>query len=78
MLLETNAIEAITPAGVRTTEGVESIPVDVLILATGFKVFESGNMPAFEMLGTDGISTGGVVGCQPTAGLRGRERAGLS
>jgi cation diffusion facilitator CzcD-associated flavoprotein CzcO len=55
VLLETGAIEAIMPAGVRTTEGVEH-PVDVLVLATGFKVFDSGNMPAFEMRGTDGVN----------------------
>jgi cation diffusion facilitator CzcD-associated flavoprotein CzcO len=54
VLLETAAIEAITPTGVCTAEGVEH-PVDVLVLATGFKVFESGNMPAFEMLGTGGV-----------------------
>ena len=39
MLLETAAIEAITPTGVRTADGVEH-PIDVLVLATGFKVFE--------------------------------------
>jgi cation diffusion facilitator CzcD-associated flavoprotein CzcO len=54
VLLETNAIEAITATAVRTTEGVEHA-VDVLVLATGFKVFDSGNMPAFEMRGTDGM-----------------------
>jgi cation diffusion facilitator CzcD-associated flavoprotein CzcO len=54
VLLETAAIEAITPTGVRTAEGVEH-PVDVLVLATGFKVFESGNIPAFEMFGTGGV-----------------------
>jgi cation diffusion facilitator CzcD-associated flavoprotein CzcO len=53
VLLETDAIEAITPTSVRTTEGVEHA-VDVLVLATGFKVFDSGNMPAFEMQGTGG------------------------
>lgn len=54
VLLETTAIEAITPTGVRTSDGVEHA-IDVLVLATGFKVFDSGNMPAFEMLGTDGV-----------------------
>jgi cation diffusion facilitator CzcD-associated flavoprotein CzcO len=34
--LETSTIESITPAGVRTADGVEH-PVDVLVLATGFK-----------------------------------------
>ncbi len=55
VLLETDAIEAVTPTAVRTTEGVEH-PVDVLVLATGFKVFDSGNMPAFEMRGTEGLN----------------------
>jgi cation diffusion facilitator CzcD-associated flavoprotein CzcO len=51
--LETSAIERITPAGVMTTDGVEH-PIDVLILATGFKVFEKGNMPAFTVTGAGG------------------------
>jgi cation diffusion facilitator CzcD-associated flavoprotein CzcO len=54
VLLETAPIEAITPAGVRTIEGLEHA-VDVLVLATGFKVFDSGNMPPFEMRGVGGI-----------------------
>jgi len=53
VLLETAAIESITPAGVRTAEGSEH-PIDVLILATGFKVFDSGNMPPFPIRGVDG------------------------
>jgi len=53
--LETTSIEAITPTGVRTTDGVEH-PIDVLICATGFKVFESGNMPPFEIRGAGGVS----------------------
>jgi cation diffusion facilitator CzcD-associated flavoprotein CzcO len=54
VLLETTAIESITETGLRTADGVEH-PVDVLVLATGFKVFDSGNLPAFEMLGTGGV-----------------------
>jgi cation diffusion facilitator CzcD-associated flavoprotein CzcO len=38
---------------VRTVAGHEH-EVDVLILATGFKVFEKGNMPAFTIRGADG------------------------
>jgi cation diffusion facilitator CzcD-associated flavoprotein CzcO len=38
--LETTPIERITPEGVRTADGTEH-QVDVLVLATGFKVFES-------------------------------------
>ena len=53
VLLETAAIDAITPAGVRTAEGSEH-PIDVLILATGFKVFDSGNMPPFQIRGAGG------------------------
>ncbi|KFU80807.1 Predicted flavoprotein CzcO associated with the cation diffusion facilitator CzcD [Amycolatopsis lurida] len=51
--LETTGIDAITGSGVRTTDGTEH-PVDVLVLATGFKVFEKGNMPAFTVRGSGG------------------------
>ncbi|MBF6069615.1 NAD(P)/FAD-dependent oxidoreductase [Nocardia farcinica] len=51
--LETDPIAEITRGGVRTTTGTEH-PADVLILATGFKVMESGNMPTFELLGVGG------------------------
>lgn len=51
--LETTGIDTITPSGVRTADGTEH-PADVLILATGFKVFEKGNMPAFTVRGADG------------------------
>jgi cation diffusion facilitator CzcD-associated flavoprotein CzcO len=54
VLLETSAIEEITPGGVRTADGVEH-PVDVLVLATGFKVFEKGNMPPFPVRGPRGV-----------------------
>ncbi len=52
--LETDPIEAITPTGVRTASGVHH-DVDVLILATGFKVFERGNMPPFSVKGSSGL-----------------------
>ncbi len=52
--LETNPIDTITADGVRTEDGVEH-PADVLILATGFKVFEKGNMPPFTVRGADGL-----------------------
>ncbi|MEV7553123.1 NAD(P)/FAD-dependent oxidoreductase [Amycolatopsis sp. NPDC089917] len=52
--LETTGIDTITESGVRTAGGVEH-PVDVLVLATGFKVFEKGNMPAFTVRGADGV-----------------------
>jgi cation diffusion facilitator CzcD-associated flavoprotein CzcO len=54
VVLETAGIEEITPRGVRTVEGVEH-PLDVLVLATGFKVFDPGNMPAFPMRGAGGV-----------------------
>src|SRR4051812_30257232 len=54
VLLETTPIEAITPTGVRVAGGYEH-PVDVLVLATGFRVFESGNMPAYPVRGRDGV-----------------------
>ena len=64
VLLETAAIDAITPRGVRTSDGVEHA-IDVLVLATGFKVFDAGNMPPFEMLGVGGV--GLTTGGMPTA-----------
>lgn len=51
--LETTPIEAITPTGVRCVDGSEHA-ADVLILATGFKVFENGNMPPFPVRGAEG------------------------
>ena len=54
VLLETAAIDAITPRGVRTSDEVEHA-IDVLVVATGFKVFDAGNMPPFEMLGVGGV-----------------------
>lgn len=55
--LETAPIEQITPTGVRTCEGIER-EVDVLIYATGFKVFENGNTPPFRIYGLDGLELG--------------------
>ncbi|MFI5027915.1 MAG: flavin-containing monooxygenase [Solirubrobacterales bacterium] len=52
--LETTPIEAITPGGVRTADGVEH-EVDVLILATGFQVFDKGNMLSFPVHGSGGV-----------------------
>ncbi|TDP42477.1 flavin-containing monooxygenase [Nocardia ignorata] len=51
--LETAPITEITATGVRTS-GTEH-PADVLILATGFKVMESGNMPTYDLHGVDGL-----------------------
>ncbi len=52
--LETSAIAEITPEGVRTSDGVLH-PADVLIFATGYKVFEKGNMPPFPVSGVGGV-----------------------
>lgn len=49
--LETTPIESITPTGLRTEDGVEH-EIDTLILATGFQVFDKGNMPAFSVSGS--------------------------
>jgi cation diffusion facilitator CzcD-associated flavoprotein CzcO len=52
--LVTDPIERITKTGVRTADG-KLRRVDVLVLATGFKVFESGNVPPFPILGSRGV-----------------------
>ncbi|HEX8103498.1 MAG TPA: NAD(P)/FAD-dependent oxidoreductase [Solirubrobacteraceae bacterium] len=51
--LETAPIEAVAGAMIRTAAG-ERGPFDVLVLATGFKVFEPGNMPPFGVTGAGG------------------------
>jgi len=56
--LETSAIEAIAPDGVRTADGTHHA-IDVLVLATGFKVFEAGNMPPFPIKGEGGVDLAG-------------------
>jgi cation diffusion facilitator CzcD-associated flavoprotein CzcO len=62
----TDAIERITPGGVRTADGVER-ELDTLILATGFKVHDN---PAFERVrGRDGRTLGEAWGGSPRAYL---------
>jgi cation diffusion facilitator CzcD-associated flavoprotein CzcO len=51
--LETTPIERITSDAVVTTDGALR-EIDALILATGFKVFDSGNMPAYPVTGAGG------------------------
>jgi cation diffusion facilitator CzcD-associated flavoprotein CzcO len=51
--LETTPIERITSDAVVTTDG-EAHEIDALILATGFKVFDPGNMPAYPVTGSAG------------------------
>lgn len=55
--LVTDGIEAITEKGIRTADGRER-EIDVLICATGFKVFEKGNLPTFEVYGRSGNELG--------------------
>lgn len=55
--LETAPIETFVPAGARTAEGGEH-EFDCLVLATGFKVFEKGNMPPFSVRGRNGVELG--------------------
>ncbi|MGQ0696725.1 MAG: flavin-containing monooxygenase [Panacagrimonas sp.] len=55
--LVTDPIECITENGVRTRDGKER-EIDVLITATGYKVFEKGNLPSFEVYGRGGLELG--------------------
>jgi len=52
--LEAEPIDHITASSVSTTDDGEH-EIDVLICATGFKVFESGNMPPFPVSGEKGL-----------------------
>jgi cation diffusion facilitator CzcD-associated flavoprotein CzcO len=53
VLLETTPIERITEGAVVTEDGAEH-EIDVLILATGFQVFDPGNMPKYPVTGRGG------------------------
>ncbi len=53
--LVTEPIDKITPGAVATTDG-ESHEVDVLVLATGFKVMDTDNVPTFAVTGSGGKS----------------------
>jgi len=52
--LETDPIERITAAGI-VTQGGAAHDVDVLIHATGFKVFDPGNFPKYPVTGRGGV-----------------------
>ena len=54
--LETTSIERITADGITLTDGRE-LPVDVLVLATGFDMWDA-NFPAIRILGRDGRDLG--------------------
>ncbi|BBY31941.1 hypothetical protein MMIN_00020 [Mycolicibacter minnesotensis] len=53
MHLVVDPIDRITPTGVVTADGTAH-DVDVLILATGFKVMDSDNLPTFSVTGVGG------------------------
>ncbi len=55
--LETDPISEITRSAIQTTDGGEH-EIDVLICATGFKVFEVGNIPPFPVSGVGGTELG--------------------
>jgi cation diffusion facilitator CzcD-associated flavoprotein CzcO len=55
--LVTDAIAEVTPSGIRTADGAFH-ELDALILATGFKVFEKGNTPPFEIVGRRAVELG--------------------
>ena len=56
--LQTTPIDHIDSSSV-VTEGGTAHEIDVLILATGFKVFETGNMPAYPVTGRQGLDLEG-------------------
>ena len=55
--LVTTPIRHITRRGITTNDG-KSRPIDVLVLATGYKTFEKGNIPSFELIGSNGTDLG--------------------
>lgn len=55
--LVTDSIESVTPQGIRTADGQER-EIDVLILATGFKLFDKDNLPTFSVVGRKGVELG--------------------
>jgi cation diffusion facilitator CzcD-associated flavoprotein CzcO len=55
--LETTPIARISQAGIQTEDGTLH-EIDVLVLATGFSVFDAGNMPKFPVAGRDGKDLG--------------------
>lgn len=54
--LNSTGIERILPGAVVSTDGVET-PIDTLVLATGFDIWES-NFPAIEIIGREGRNLG--------------------
>ena len=66
--LVTEPIDKITGSGVATTDG-ETRDVDVLILATGFKVMDTDDVPTYPLTGSGGRSLEPALGREPAAGL---------
>jgi cation diffusion facilitator CzcD-associated flavoprotein CzcO len=54
--LETTSIDHVTADGIVTTDGHETT-IDVLVLATGFNIWDS-NFPAIEIIGREGRNLG--------------------
>jgi cation diffusion facilitator CzcD-associated flavoprotein CzcO len=54
VMLETDPIARITTDGIETETGTAH-DVDVLVLATGFKVFDPGNVPKYPVTGREGV-----------------------
>ncbi len=74
--LVTEPIDKITGSGVATTDG-ETHEVDVLILATGFKVMDPDDVLTYPVSGPRRPVTEPVLGRPPAAGLRRRQHPGL-
>ncbi|MFZ5756891.1 MAG: flavin-containing monooxygenase [Pseudomonadota bacterium] len=55
--LVTDSIERIEPDGIVTRDGRKR-SIDTLILATGYKVWEKGNFPAFDVIGSRNTELG--------------------
>lgn len=55
--LQTSSIEQITAEGIHNEDGSEQ-PLDVLILATGFKVTDADAMPSYPVIGRDSVNLG--------------------
>ncbi len=69
--LVTDAIERITPAGIRTADGQER-EVDAIVLATGFRLaFDPANYRRTPVRGRDGFDLATHYAREPPEGLRG-------
>jgi cation diffusion facilitator CzcD-associated flavoprotein CzcO len=53
--LQTDPIARVTEDAIVTASGTTH-PIDVLVLATGFKVFDPGNFPKYPVTGVNGVS----------------------